>query len=345
MIDLIMNSTWEAYASSKSFAQAGTGFTGTVLRLSSTNATGTLLSVWDMDYRGVTRIFGPNGIGAFSIDMGRTLADKVTLQSPGFAFWSTGTTTANDYDFYSPAGNASGSLSVQNGVNGLTLSSASVTTHLRAAGTDGQTATIFHVSSGSVDLFRVNGTSIAAKLPLYMGGNGVFDASEMSLTGTGNGILSSTPLYVDSGLSRYIVAPSSITLNGWLLPGVTNYIPVAISSDVTGGFASRTEVLVQVPTGRTWTITKVIATSLPSGATVHFNIEERTAAGLGSAGTDVFTVVDATAAVGNANSTTGITGFANASIAADAYLVATTPATGSAGGPNRLIFQIWYLEQ
>lgn len=178
--------------------------------------------------------------------------------------------------------------------------------------------------------------------------NNVYTTGTVTLTGTSSLIDTGSNLNLTARVNSndYKFSGSSITLNDQILAGVTNFLTVSLSTDPTNGFTSRAEPFIQVPSFETWTVTKVIATSLPSGATVQFNLEERTAAGLGSAGTDVFTVTDATATVGGTNSTTGITSFSNSSIAGSAWLVATTPASGAtAGGGNRLLFTIWYTKQ
>lgn len=117
-------------------------------------------------------------------------------------------------------------------------------------------------------------------------------------------------------------------------------IPINISSDTTTGFTSLYQPLFNAPEGMPFTITKVVVTALPSGASVQFNLEEVTLANLGSAGTDVFTVTDATATSPGAT----ITALTNPEIAAGSWVVISCPATGAgAGGPNRIVGTIYGL--
>ena len=97
----------------------------------------------------------------------------------------------------------------------------------------------------------------------------------------------------------------------------------------------------RAPSEMAITLTKVYAESLPSGTSVQFNLEERAAGSVNSAGTDAFNVLDSTA---NGTGQT-ITAFANASIAANASLVFTTPSSGAdAGSTSMVTFTIYYLK-
>lgn len=220
---------------------------------------------------------------------------------------------------------------------------------------------VFNAINTGVAITTSNQMGIGTSAPAYtldVQGNirstGTLTVNSIDIAGSSDafGLIKTTQTLekMEVNGSTWTFGTSSVTWstdgNKWKVIDATNTLTVSISTDPTNGFTSRSETFIQVPSWETWTITKVYATSLPSGATVQFNLEERTAAGLGSAGTAVFTVSNATATVGGVNDLTGITSFANASIAGGNYLVATTPATlAAAGGPNRLVFTIWYLKQ
>lgn len=91
------------------------------------------------------------------------------------------------------------------------------------------------------------------------------------------------------------------------------------------------------------TITRIDAVALPTGATALWQLDERTLAGIGSAGTDVMTVSFATA------TSPGVTylpsAMSNATLSSGSqWVLKTHPTAGGAGGPTSLGLTIYYKE-
>lgn len=113
----------------------------------------------------------------------------------------------------------------------------------------------------------------------------------------------------------------------------THCFNVNISSGL--GYASLNEPIWTAPTDMAVTLTQIKATSLPSGTTVLFQLDEAASA-YESAGTDVFTVGYATANYTTETYSSGA--MSNAGIAAGSALVFNCPANGSTAGTPRSVF-------
>jgi hypothetical protein len=131
-------------------------------------------------------------------------------------------------------------------------------------------------------------------------------------------------LLVDDGVSDKVVGFS------------THCFSVNVSSGQT--FVGLNEPIWTAPPETAITITQIKATSLPTGTTVLFQLDEAASA-FDSAGTDVFSVKYSSAIYPTATTTS----FANAGIAAGATLVLNCPAAVATGGtPRSLFLQICY---
>lgn len=159
------------------------------------------------------------------------------------------------------------------------------------------------------------------------------------------GILTDTPgANLDVNGTTRLQGTVTLTLgraqdsSGFIVGMSTQLIPINISSHPSEGFNGKSEPLFNAPEGYTFTITKTVFTSLPTGATIQYNLSEVTLADLAAAGTDVYSVVDATATAPGAT----ITSFANATVAAGSWVVLQCPASGAgAGTPSRIIGTIY----
>jgi hypothetical protein len=185
-------------------------------------------------------------------------------------------------------------------------------------------ATKLHLSSG---VFTVDGTGAGVNI------NG---SGGMAFSTTG----SSATFNVSGGTFAFsgsrIEAP-----NGYNVMHATIPLSVCIASNSSTGFNGREYDIGPLSIQGTATILKVEAVALPTGTTVLFQLDERTLAAIGSAGSSVFTVTYASATSPGAS----YTSFSDAAIANGSHIVIKNPSTGASGGaPASCTVTIWYKE-
>lgn len=192
-----------------------------------------------------------------------------------------------------------------------------------------------------------------ATTTLNMNGFGISNAESLAISGDGTGIskinsgTNTVTNFIVNTSTPMTVNPSSVTFNttglydsaGYRLDHATLTYTVILSSGT--GFEGKTFDLGPLSLANDTTITQIDATALPTGATVLFQLDERTLAAIGSAGTDVFSVTDTTATSPGAT----YTSFSNAGITAGSSLVLTTPlSSASAGSAASMRVSIFYKE-
>lgn len=141
---------------------------------------------------------------------------------------------------------------------------------------------------------------------------------------------------ISTGTSK---ATAFIDSNDFKVGQATEPWNISLASSPTTGFNSMTFDLGAASLQYGITVRRIDAVSLPSGTTTLFQLDERTLAGVGSAGTNVFSVSYATATSPGVS----YTSFSNATLAAGSSLVLTTPSSGAgAGNPSSVRITIWY---
>lgn len=130
-----------------------------------------------------------------------------------------------------------------------------------------------------------------------------------------------------------LVAYDGVTAN--VVGFSTHCFSVNISSGL--GYASLNEPIWTAPVDMAVTLTQIKATSLGSGTTVLFQLDEAASA-FDSAGTNVFSVSYATANYTTETYPNTAASLSNASIAAGSSLVFNCPSDGSATGSPRSVF-------
>ena len=167
--------------------------------------------------------------------------------------------------------------------------------------------------------------------------------SPLTLTGGSGGSVSTTGSSMVLGVngSSYTFTAGGITApNGYFMSRGTETLGVTIATTTAGGINGKTFSLKPLSLTKQCTITQIDAVSLPTGTTIQFQLDERTLAGIGSAGTSVFTDANATATSPGVSYISSA--FTNATMAAGAWLNIVFPATSVFGSGQSLSLAISY---
>lgn len=240
--------------------------------------------------------------------------------------------------------------------------------------TAGTTSTLMTVSTGPIDLFKVNGTSVAMRVPLYMNNNDLNDVGTIAggavsgnfvlsdtlhssvtfvtsggtVTLTANGVqtMAATGLFGNTSNANAIVIAATTTVfnSNTKSTGThvaTNIDPVlwtdiTISSDslVAGG----TFWMLTAPSNSAITITSIVPmTYSVAASSANFSLQEKTVQSAN--GSQIFT---GTYSTGTWNHMNPITSFADSSIAAGSSLFLVTKDGGSTAGTPRALSVIVY---
>ena len=182
-----------------------------------------------------------------------------------------------------------------------------------------------NVAAGSLDV-DVIASSIAV--------NAVHTAAIQDNAVTGAKIAAGTITGANVDTSSFTMLGSSVTYGE--VKEVEDSFTVTITSGT--GWDNQAFVIGRAPRDRSFTILEVYAETLPAGTSVQYQLEERAAGSVNSAGTAVFTVTNSTA------NGTGVseTSFANAGIAARAALVLDTDSAAATGAAEQITVTVYY---